>query len=58
MFSIFVYRNVRCIVTRQISIDRARLDQQLTAMIFVRVIVYVILSLPYTISRIYSLILE
>ncbi|CAF4435998.1 unnamed protein product, partial [Adineta steineri] len=55
LFSILAYRNVRHIVRRQIPINRRRLDQQLTAMIFVRVIFYVILQLPFTIYRIYSL---
>ncbi|CAF1023203.1 unnamed protein product [Adineta steineri] len=55
LFSILAYRNVRHIVRRQIPINRRRLDQQLTAMIFARVIFYVILQLPFTIYRIYSL---
>ncbi|CAF0835086.1 unnamed protein product [Adineta steineri] len=55
LFSILAYRNVRHIVRRQIPINRRRLDQQLTAIIFVRVIFYVILQLPFTIYRIYSL---
>ena len=54
-FSILAYRNVRRIVRRQIPIDRRRLDQQLTAMIFIRVIFYVLLQLPFTVYRIYSL---
>jgi hypothetical protein len=52
LFSLLAYRNVRRIVRRQIPIDRRRLDQQLTAMIFVRVIFFVVLQLPYTIHRI------
>jgi len=52
MFSILAYRNVRRIVRRQIPINRRRLDQQLTAMIFVRVIFFVLLQLPFTIYRI------
>jgi hypothetical protein len=55
LFSILAYRNVRRIVRRQISINRRRLDQQLTAMIFVRVIFFVLLQLPFAIYRIYSL---
>jgi hypothetical protein len=55
LFSILAYQNVRRIIRRQIPIDRRRLDQQLTAMIFIRVISYMILSLPYIIYRIYSL---
>jgi hypothetical protein len=52
LFSLLAYRNVRRIVRRQIPIDRRRLDQQLTAMIFVRVISFVLLQLPFTIHRI------
>jgi hypothetical protein len=55
LFSLLAYRNVRRIVRRQIPMDRRRLDQQLTAMIFVRIISYTILTLPYIIYRIYSL---
>jgi hypothetical protein len=55
VFSILAYQNVRRIVRRQIPIERRRLDHQLTAMIFVRVMIYVILSSPYTIFRIYIL---
>ena len=54
-FSILAYRNVRRIIQRQIPIYRRRLDQQLTAMIFVRVIFFVVLQLPFTIYRIYSI---
>jgi hypothetical protein len=54
-FSILAYRNVRRIIRRQIPIDRRRLDQQLTAMIFIRVIFFVLLQLPFAIYRIYSL---
>ncbi|CAF4924833.1 unnamed protein product [Rotaria sp. Silwood1] len=49
------YRNVRRLVRRQISIVRRKLDHQLTAMIFVRVIFFIILLLPYTMYRIYIL---
>jgi hypothetical protein len=55
LFSFLAYRNVRNLVRRQIPIERRRLDRQLTAMIFVRVISFVILLLPYTIYRIYIL---
>ena len=55
LFSMLAYRNVRHIVRRQIPLNRRRLDQQLTAMIFVRIIFFVSLQLPYTIYRIYSL---
>lgn len=55
IFSILSYRNVRRIIRRQIPINRRRLDQQLTAMIFVRVIFFVLLQLPFTIYRIVTL---
>ena len=55
LFSMLAYRNVRHIVRRQVPLNRRRLDQQLTAMIFVRVIFFVWLQLPYTIYRIYAL---
>jgi hypothetical protein len=54
LFSIFAYRNVRRIVRRQIPIVRRRLDQQLTAMILVRVALFVITTLPYAIVRAYQ----
>lgn len=53
--SLFAYRNVRRLVRRQLNIERRRLDRQLTAMIFVRVIFFVLFLLPYTIYRIYVL---
>ena len=52
LFSLLAYRNVRRIIRRHISINRRRLDQQLTAMIFARVIFFVLLQLPFTIQRI------
>jgi hypothetical protein len=55
LLSLLAYRNVRNLVRRQIPIERRRLDRQLTAMVFARIIVFVILSLPYTIYRIYLL---
>ena len=55
LFSILAYRNVRRGVRRQIPIERRRLDQQMTAMIFMRVIFFVLLQLPFAIYRIYSL---
>lgn len=53
--SLLAYRNVRNIIRRQVNIERRRLDRQLTAMVFVRVILFVIFLLPYTIYRIYGL---
>jgi hypothetical protein len=55
LFSVLAYRNVRRLVRRQIPLERRRLDRQLTAMIFVRVIFFVTLLLPYTVYRIYIL---
>ncbi|CAF2515114.1 unnamed protein product [Rotaria sp. Silwood2] len=55
LFSVLAYRNVRHLIRRQIPIVRRKLDRQLTAMIFVRVIFFIILLLPYTIFRIYIL---
>ena len=52
IFSLLAYRNVRQIVRRQIPIERRRLDQQFTAMIFARVLLFVVFSIPYTIYRI------
>ena len=52
LFGLLAYRNVRRIIRRQIPIERRRLDQQLTAMIFARVISFVLLQLPFTIHRI------
>jgi hypothetical protein len=53
LFSLLAYRNVRHLVRREVSVIRRRLDRQLTAMIFVRVIFFIILLLPYSIHRIY-----
>jgi hypothetical protein len=55
LFSLFAYRNVRHLVRLQVNIVRRRLDRQLTAMIFVWVIFFILFLLPYTIYRIYSL---
>ncbi|CAF1549245.1 unnamed protein product, partial [Adineta steineri] len=54
VFSILAYNNVRRIVRRQVPIVRRRLDQQLTAMILIRVIVFIILTVPYDIQRMYT----
>ncbi|CAF4494191.1 unnamed protein product, partial [Rotaria socialis] len=55
LFSLLAYRNVRHLVRRQVAVVRRRLDRQLTAMVFLRVIFFVLLLTPYTIYRIYSL---
>ncbi|CAF0939199.1 unnamed protein product [Adineta steineri] len=54
-FALLAYRNVRNLVRRQVAVERRRLDRQLTAMIFVRVVFFVLFLTPYTIYRIYSL---
>ena len=52
LFSLLAYRNVRCIVRRQIPAERRRLDRQLTAMILSRVLLFVVFSIPFTVYRI------
>ncbi|CAF1183304.1 unnamed protein product [Adineta steineri] len=53
-FSILAYHNVRHIIRRQLPIVRRKLDKQITAMILIRVIAFVCLSLPYNAYRIYA----
>jgi len=55
LFSFLAFRNVRRLVRRQIPIVRRRLDRQLTAMILIRTVAFIILVLPYVIHRIYWL---
>ena len=55
LFSLLAYRNVRRIIRRQMLIIRRRLDRQLTAMILVRVALFVITTLPYISFRIYQI---
>ncbi|CAF4063216.1 unnamed protein product [Adineta steineri] len=52
-FSMLAYHNVRRIVRRQLPIVRRKLDKQITAMVLMRVIVFVCLVLPYATYRIY-----
>ncbi|CAF2567480.1 unnamed protein product [Rotaria sp. Silwood2] len=54
-FSVLAYRNVRRIVRRQMAIRRRKFDQQLTAMILVRVGFLVAMTLPYVLQRSYTL---
>ncbi|CAF1099012.1 unnamed protein product [Adineta ricciae] len=49
--SLSAFQNVRRIVRQQVPIIRRRLDQQMTAMILVRALFYIICSLPYSIYR-------
>lgn len=55
IMSLLSFRNVRRIIRRQVPIIRRRLDRQMTAMILTRVVFFVILSLPFTVYRIYSI---
>ncbi len=55
LFSLLSYRNVRRITRRQIPIVRRRLDHQLTAMILVRVALFVITTLPLVSVRAYEI---
>jgi hypothetical protein len=55
LFSLLSFRHVRRIVRRQMPILRRRLDRQLTAMILVRVALFVITTLPYVIFRTYEI---
>ena len=52
-FSLLAFRNVRCIIRLQVPIVRRQLDRQMTAIVFVRVVFLVILTLPYAMYRIY-----
>jgi hypothetical protein len=54
-FSLLAYQNVRRITRRQMPIVRRRLDRQLTAMILVRVALFVITTSPFVGSRIYEI---
>ena len=54
-FSLLSFSNVRRIVRRQIPIVRRRLDRQLTAMILVRVALFVITITPFVCIRAYQL---
>ncbi|CAF4073314.1 unnamed protein product [Adineta steineri] len=53
LFSILAYHNVRHIVRRQLPIVRRKLEKQMTAMVLMRVVVYVCVSTPYSAYRIY-----
>jgi len=54
-FAILAYFNVRHIIRRQVPVFRRRLDKQLTAMVLVRVFLFVITTLPYAAYQIYRL---
>ena len=53
--SLSAFHNVRRIVRRQVPIVRRRLDQQMTAMVLMRVVFFVIFALPYVVYRIYAI---
>jgi hypothetical protein len=53
LFSLLAFRNVRRIVRLQLSVERRRFDRQITAMILIRVIFFVVSTLPYIIYNIY-----
>jgi hypothetical protein len=55
LFSLLSYQNVRRIVRRQIPVVRRRLDRQLTAMILVRVALFIITTLPLISVRSYQI---
>jgi hypothetical protein len=55
LFSILAYRNVRRIIRLQIPIIRRRLDRQLTAMILLRVALFVITTSPYISVRTFQI---
>ncbi|CAF0890133.1 unnamed protein product [Adineta ricciae] len=55
LFSCLAYQNVRRIVRRPAAGGRRRLDHQLTAMILVRVALFVCTTVPYVSLRIYQI---
>ncbi|CAF2817518.1 unnamed protein product [Rotaria sp. Silwood2] len=57
-FGVLAYRNVRRIVRRQMPIRRRKFDQQLTAMILIRVVFLVIMISPYVLERIYAVVFK
>jgi hypothetical protein len=57
-FSILAYQNVRHIIQRQISHIQRRLDRQLTAMVLARVTFLILVTLPFVIDHIYSLVIS
>lgn len=56
LFSMIAFRNVRRLVRLQVPLVRRKLDRQLTAMVFTRVIAFVLLYSPYVIYRTYTLV--
>jgi hypothetical protein len=58
LFSLLAYRNVRRLIRLQIPVERRRLDRQLTAMIFARVIAFITILTIYTLFRLYTIIIS
>ncbi|CAF0797558.1 unnamed protein product [Adineta steineri] len=54
-FSILAYHNVRHIVRRQLPVVRRKLDKQITAMVLMRVIAFVCLTLSFNAYRVYAI---
>ncbi len=54
-FSLLAFQNVRRLIRRQIPIERRRFDRQITAMVLLRVVFFVIFTIPYDIYRIYTI---
>ncbi|CAF0986356.1 unnamed protein product [Adineta steineri] len=54
-FSVLAYYNVRRIVRRQLPIVRRKSDKQITAMVLMRVIIFVCSVSPFDAYRIYSI---
>jgi hypothetical protein len=52
-FSLLAFYNVRHIIRLQIPIARRQLDRQMTAMVLIRVVFFVIFTLPYALYRVY-----
>ena len=53
-FSLLAFRNVRRLVRRQVPVVRRHVDRQLTAMVLLRVVFFVLLLFPFTLYRVYS----
>jgi hypothetical protein len=54
-FSLLAFRNVRRIIRRQMPVERRRFDRQITAMVLLRVVFFVLLILPNRSYRIYAI---
>jgi hypothetical protein len=54
-FSLLAFQNVRRLIRRQIPIERRRFDRQITAMVLLRVVFFVLFTIPYDSYRIYTI---